>query len=88
VPTPVVLVATPTPVTGLDPHELRIIEVYRRYLVGGDILTAIDGVPLASWDDLRAYLDEQTEVSQAVRLTLWRDGQPVEIDVVLGQEPF
>ncbi len=30
-PTPIVLVATPTPIAGLDPHELRIIEVYRRY---------------------------------------------------------
>ena len=45
-------------------------------------------MPLASWDDLKAYLDEQTEVGQTVRLTLWRDGQPGEVDVVLGQEPF
>lgn len=61
---------------------------YQRYLVGGDILTAIDGVPLASWDDLSAYLDQSTEVGQTVRLSLWRDGQPLELDVVLGQEPF
>jgi S1-C subfamily serine protease len=61
---------------------------FQQYLIGGDILTAIDGAPLASWDDLRAYLDEQTEVGQTVRLTLWRDGQPVEVDVTVGQEPF
>lgn len=61
---------------------------YRRYLVGGDILTAIDGVALSSWDDLRAYLDERTEVGQTVRLSLWRSGQPLEVDVVLGQEPY
>ena len=40
---------------------------YQRYLEGGDILTAIDGVPLASWDDLNAYLDQRTEVGQTVR---------------------
>ncbi len=61
---------------------------FQQYLIGGDILTAIDGAPLASWDDLRAYLDEQTEVGQTVRLTVWRDGQQVEVDVTVGQEPF
>ena len=60
---------------------------FQQYLIGGDILTAIDGVPLASWDDLRAYLDQQTEVGQTVRLRVWRDGQQVDVDVTLGQEP-
>lgn len=60
----------------------------RRYLVGGDILTAIDDVSLASWEDLNAYLDEYTEVGKTVRLRLVRDGQPLNLDVVLGEEPF
>lgn len=60
---------------------------FQQYLIGGDILTAIDGVPLASWDDLRAYLDQQTEVGQTVHLRVWRDGQQVDVDVTLGQEP-
>ncbi len=32
----------------------------RRWMVGGDIVTTIDGVPLRSWDDLDAYLQERT----------------------------
>lgn len=60
----------------------------RRYLIGGDILAAIDGRQLSTWDDLDEYLDEQTEVGQTVRLTVWRDGQSLEVAVVLGQEPF
>ena len=48
----------------------------------------IDGVALASWDDLKAYLDEQTQVGQTARLTLWRDREEIEIAVALGQEPF
>ena len=59
----------------------------RRLLVGGDILTAIDGMPLHNWDDLDAYLQEQTEVGQTVTLTIWRDDQEMTIEVKLGEMP-
>jgi S1-C subfamily serine protease len=60
----------------------------RRLLIGGDVLAAIDGAPLRSWDDLDAYLQERTEVGQSVTLTLWRDGERLELAVVLGEEPL
>jgi S1-C subfamily serine protease len=60
----------------------------RRYLIGGDILTAIDDLPVTSWGDLNAYLQEQTEVGQQVTLTLWRNGQQIELPIVLGEEPM
>jgi len=59
----------------------------QRLLVGGDILTAIDGMPLHNWDDLDAYLQEQTEVGQTVALTVWRDDQEMTIKVKLGEMP-
>ena len=58
-----------------------------KLLVGGDILTAIDGMPLHNWDDLDAYLQEQTEVGQTVTLTVWRDDQEMAIEVKLGEMP-
>jgi S1-C subfamily serine protease len=79
---------SPAQQAGLRTATQTVLLGYRRYLVGGDILTAIDGLPLASWDDLKAYLDVQTQVGQTVRLTLWRDGQQIDIEVALGQEPF
>jgi S1-C subfamily serine protease len=79
---------SPAQQAGLRTATQTVLLGYRRYLVGGDILTAIDGTPLASWDDLRAYLDVQTQVGQTVRLTLWRNGQPIDAEVTLGQEPF
>lgn len=60
----------------------------RRLLVGGDVLTAIDGVPVTSWDDLEAYLDERTDVGQTVTLTLWRAQVRIEVQVLLAQEPM
>ncbi len=59
----------------------------RRWMVGGDIVTAIDGVPLRSWDDLDAYLQERTEVGQTVRLDLLRDGKVMQLQLVVGEEP-
>ncbi|MEA3337087.1 MAG: trypsin-like peptidase domain-containing protein [Chloroflexota bacterium] len=60
----------------------------RRLLIGGDILTDIDGIPLTSWEDLEAYLDEKTEVGQTITLTLWRQTERLEIRVELDEEPM
>ncbi len=59
----------------------------RRYLVGGDILTAIDGAELKAWDDLSAYLQEKTEVGQVVTLTILRNGKKLAVEVTLADTP-
>lgn len=61
---------------------------YQQYLIGGDIVTAVDGAPVGAWDSLKTYLEEHTTVGQSVRLTVLRDGQFLDVDIVLGQEPF
>ncbi len=72
---------------GIRTATREVIYGRRRLLIGGDVLTAIDGVPLRTWDDLNAYLQERTEVGQTVTLTLWRDGQRIELPVTLDEEP-
>jgi S1-C subfamily serine protease len=72
---------------GVRPANDEVILGNYRYLIGGDILTAIDGVPLKSWEDLDAYLQENTEVGQTVTLDIIRDGQPMQIQVQLGEDP-
>ena len=72
---------------GIRPATDEIILGNTRYLVGGDILVAIDGVPLKSWEDLDAYLQEKTEVGQTVTLDIIRDGKPMQVQVQLGEEP-
>jgi S1-C subfamily serine protease len=54
---------------------------------GGDIITAIDGFVLDSFDDLIAYLVRETEVGQEVTLTIIRDGEEIEVPVTLGERP-
>ncbi|RMF26928.1 MAG: PDZ domain-containing protein [Chloroflexi bacterium] len=55
--------------------------------VGGDIIIAIEGRPLRDFDDLIAYLVEETEPGQEVLLTVVRDGETLEIPVTLGERP-
>lgn len=59
----------------------------RRVMVGGDIITAIDGTGVRTFEDLVAYLVSNTEVGQEVTLTLVRDGEQIEVSVTLGQRP-
>ncbi len=78
---------SPAQKAGIRPANDEVILGNYRYLVGGDILTAIDGAPLKSWEDLDAYLQENTEVGQTVALDIIRDGQPMQVQVTLGEEP-
>jgi S1-C subfamily serine protease len=59
----------------------------RRFLVGGDIIVAINGVPMTTWEDLNAYLEEQTEVGQRITLTVIRDGQELSLQATLQDMP-
>jgi S1-C subfamily serine protease len=54
---------------------------------GGDIIVAIDGTKLRDFDDLIAYLVRETEVGQEVTLAVIRDGEELEIPVMLGERP-
>ncbi len=56
-------------------------------VAGGDIITAIDGEQLRTFDDLVAYLVSDTEVGQQVTLTVYRDEEQLEVPVILGQRP-
>jgi 2-alkenal reductase len=58
------------------------------YPYGGDIITAIDGTPIADIDDLIAYLLESTRPGDQVSLTLLRDGGGQDtVTVTLGVRP-
>jgi S1-C subfamily serine protease len=54
---------------------------------GGDIITAIDGQPVDTFDDLLSYLTLSKSPGETVVLTVLRDGQPMDITVTLGTRP-
>jgi len=59
----------------------------REVEVGGDIITAIDGQPVNTFDDLLIYVALSTQPGQEVQLTVLRGGETQEITVTLEERP-
>jgi 2-alkenal reductase len=55
--------------------------------VGGDVITAIDGQPVLTFDDVLVYVALETSPGQTVTLTVLRDGKPVTVEVTLEPRP-
>lgn len=56
-------------------------------LAGGDVITAIDGQPIATFDALLSYLTTNKSPGDTVVLTILRDGQTMDVTVILGARP-
>jgi S1-C subfamily serine protease len=72
---------------GIRGAEREAIVGNMRILLGGDIITAINGQPVADWQEMLEYLELQTRAGDLARLSLLRDGQPLDVDVTLGVAP-
>ena len=55
--------------------------------VGGDVVKAVDGQAIVSFDDLLEYIALRSEVGQTLKLTVIRDGQEQTIEVTLEARP-
>ena len=56
------------------------------FRVGGDIITRLDGQPLASMEDLAAAI-AQKQPGDQLTLTILRDGSSRDVTVTLGDRP-
>jgi S1-C subfamily serine protease len=66
----------------------RLVQIGRyRIPLGGDIITAIDGEPVADYQDLTVYLETETQVEDTVDVTVIRDGEERTIQVTLEERP-
>ncbi|MGD2178692.1 MAG: trypsin-like peptidase domain-containing protein [Anaerolineae bacterium] len=66
----------------------RIVRIGRyRVPLGGDIITAINGEPIADYQDLTVYLETETRVGDIVEVTVIRDGEEQTIEVTLEERP-
>jgi len=63
---------------------------YTRYnrgvIIFGDVITAIDGNPVRTYEDLISYIFNKTEVGQRVELTILRDGKEMTVTATLQAE--
>ena len=59
----------------------------QRVFSGGDILTAIDGHEITSFEELYRILETQYQVDDPVMVTLLRNNQEITTTVILAEEP-
>lgn len=78
---------SPAEAAGLRPSTDRLMRRGVEYPLGGDVITAIDGQPVAGMDDLIRYLTEQARPGDKVKLTVLRDGKELTVEVTLGKRP-
>jgi S1-C subfamily serine protease len=55
--------------------------------LGGDVITQIDGKVVRKIDDILVYLQREKSVGDNLQLTVLRDGQEQQINVMLGARP-
>ena len=55
--------------------------------LGGDVIVAIDDVPINNYQDLNVYLETQTVVGDTVQVTVLRAGEELTVPVTLGERP-
>jgi S1-C subfamily serine protease len=78
-----VAVGSTAQAAGLQPATVTVQR--RRYVInGGDIITAIDGQPLVSRNDLLLYLEENRVPGDTVTLSIIRNGAPLEVTMTVG----
>ena len=54
---------------------------------GGDLIIAINEIPVRNFADLNSYLVFSTTIGQSIELTALRNGQTISLPVVLGERP-
>lgn len=77
----------PTAAAGIIGGDRQVNIGNTQVLVGGDIITAIDGNPVSTVQDLTIYMEDETQVGDQVQLAIVRGGQESTVKVTLGERP-
>jgi 2-alkenal reductase len=56
-------------------------------VAGGDLIIAVDGEPVTKFDDVLAYLQRNTSPGDTITLTIWREGEALDLDLTLAARP-
>ena len=54
---------------------------------GGDLIIAIDGDPIQTFNDLLSYLIHKKNPGDTIIMTILRDNQEIEVELTLGKRP-
>jgi serine protease Do len=82
-----VLAGSPAAQAGLQPSNTDVTINGVTTQVGGDVIVAINGQPIQSFDDLVSYLANNTTVGQTITLTILRGGNQQTASLTLAARP-
>ena len=71
--------------TGLKGGSTQATILGSNVVIGGDIITAINGVRITNTDDLLSYLEQHTLPGQTANFTVVRNGQTQTVSVAIGK---
>jgi S1-C subfamily serine protease len=77
---------SPADRAGVRGGNLSVVVQGEEYLLGGDILTQINGTPIRSHQDYVARV-KTLRVGQRVKIVVVRDGTPRELAVTVSERP-
>ena len=77
---------SPAERAGVRGGSLSVVVQGEEYLVGGDILTTIEGTPIRTHQDYLAKV-KALKPGQRTRITILRDGQGRELSLTVGERP-
>ena len=78
---------SPAEKAGLLAGQEQITVVGRPVTIGGDVIVSIDGNPVKALEDVIAYLALNTSPGDTVILGINRNGEPIDLEVELGERP-
>lgn len=78
---------SPAAIAGIRAGNRTLTISGQRITVGGDVIIAINRVPVRGLDDILTYLVEKTSPGDKITLTVIRGGGLIDISVTLGERP-
>lgn len=78
---------SPADKAGLQGGNKQVTIAGQQVEVGGDVIVAVDGTPINSFDDLVTYLVRNTQVGQTINLTVLRNGGKTTVKLTLSARP-
>ena len=72
--------------TGLQAGETEVVVAGQTYVLGGDIIVAVDGKPIATTEELRDAIAAH-KPGDKIKLRIYRDTKKMTVTVTLGKRP-
>ncbi len=82
-----VLSTGPAGRAGMQGGTRAVIVGNRRHIIGGDIITAINGASIKTMEEMIGYLDNHVAVGETIEVTVMREGRALNLQVQVGERP-